>query len=162
MLQYSLAAFHFPSHGESASLDLTPNSSTTKFQHFIEAQRNVYHTEFEFYQQCYDAVLALALALNKTIEGRQEVAYLMDKRIKQNLKLSTIELKINETVMDIAKGQAGLPPESVFHISHFNYGVKIVANLMEKFLEGTNFIGVSVSIAYYCDNDYPNPSTDNL
>ena len=50
--------------------------------------------------------------------------------------------------MDIAKDQAGLPPESEFHITHdhFDYGVKIVANLLEKFLEGTDFIGVSVSI----------------
>jgi propanediol dehydratase large subunit len=64
--------------------------------------------------------------------------------------------------MDIAKGQAGLPPENDFHIIHFDYGVKIVANLLEKFLEGTNFMGVSVSIACYYDNDYPNPSTDNL
>jgi hypothetical protein len=70
VLQYSLAAFHFPSPHEYASLDLTPNSSTTKFQHFVEVRGNVYHTEFEFYHQCYDAILTLALALNKTIEGR--------------------------------------------------------------------------------------------
>ena len=51
--------------------------------------------------------------------------------------------------MDIAKYQAGLPPgESEFHITHdqFDYGVKIVANLLERFLEDTDFIGVSVSI----------------
>ena len=50
--------------------------------------------------------------------------------------------------MDIAKDQAGLPPESDFHITHdhFDYGVKIVASLLEGFLEGTDFIGVSVSI----------------
>ena len=73
MLQYSLAAFHFPSPQESASLDQMSNSSTTKVQHFVEARKNGYHNEFEYYQQCYDAVLALALALDKTIEGRQEV-----------------------------------------------------------------------------------------
>lgn len=73
VLQYSLAAFHFPSPQESASLDLTSNSSTTKLQRFVEARRNGYHNEFEYYHQCYDAVLSLALALDKTIEGRQEI-----------------------------------------------------------------------------------------
>lgn len=48
--------------------------------------------------------------------------------------------------MDIAKDQAGLPPGSDFHITHFDYGVKIIANLLERFLEGTDFIGVSVSM----------------
>lgn len=61
------------------------------------------------------------------------------------LELSAIELRVNKTVIDVAKEQAGLPPESDFHITDFNYGVKIVANLLKKFLEDTNFIGVSVS-----------------
>ena len=70
MLQYSLAALHFPYPYENASLDLISNSSTAKIQHFVEERRSIYHTEFEFYHQCYDAALALALAIDKTVEGR--------------------------------------------------------------------------------------------
>ena len=82
MLQYSLAALHFPSPYENASFDLMSNSSTAKLQYFVEERRNSYHTDFEFYRQCYDAALALALALNNTIEGRiivQRFAFFMDK-----------------------------------------------------------------------------------
>ena len=73
VLQYSLAAFHFPSPQKSASLDQMFNSSTTEVQHFVEARKNGYHNDLEYYHQCYDAVLALVLALDKTIEGSQEV-----------------------------------------------------------------------------------------
>ena len=66
VLQYSLAALHFPSPYENASLDLMSISSTANF---VEKRRNSYHTEFEFYHQCYDAALALAFTLNQTIES---------------------------------------------------------------------------------------------
>ena len=65
----------------------------------------------------------------------------MDKLETIKFDLSAIELEINETVMDIAKNQAALPPESDFHITHDHF-----ANLLKRFLEGTDFIGVSVSI----------------
>ena len=48
-------------------------------------------------------------------------------------------------MIDIAKKQVGLLPEDDFNITHFDYGVNIMANLLKKFLEDTNFIGVSVS-----------------
>lgn len=71
ILQYSLAALHYPyPYVNNASLDLKLNSSSAKVQQFIERRRHSYHSGFEFYHQCYDAALALALALNKTLEGR--------------------------------------------------------------------------------------------
>ena len=48
-------------------------------------------------------------------------------------------------MIDIANEQVGLLPEDDFNITHFDYGVNIMANLLKKFLEDTNFIGVSVS-----------------
>lgn len=148
VLQYSLAALHFPSPYENASFDLTSVSSPAKIQHFVDKRRSSHYAEFEFYHQCYDAVLALALALNKTIEGTNNTEVLIDKCVQMfQLSLSAdIELKTNETLRDIAAQQAGLPGESSFHITDFNYGVGVVANLLKKFLEDTNFIGVSVSM----------------
>lgn len=71
VLQYSLAALHFPSPYENAPFDLLmANTTSDKVQKFVNDRRNHYHTEFEFYHQCYDATLALALALHETIEGR--------------------------------------------------------------------------------------------
>ena len=57
-----------------------------------------------------------------------------------------LELKIDKTVIDMAKEQVGMPPEGDFNITHFDYGINIMANLLKKFLEDTNFIGVSVSM----------------
>ena len=66
-------------------------------------------------------------------------------------------------MIDIAKEQVRLLPEGDFNITHFDYGVNIMANLLKKFLEDTNFIGVSVSNnIYHYDNhfnDYLNSST---
>ena len=73
VLQYSLAALHYPSpYVNNASFDLKLNSnlSSAKAQRLIEERRDGYHNEFEFYHQCYDAALALALALSRTLEGR--------------------------------------------------------------------------------------------
>lgn len=65
VLQYSLAALHF--HSQRASVPLL---LTCTFPNFVdERKRDNYYTEFGFHDQCYDAVFALALALNKTIEG---------------------------------------------------------------------------------------------
>ena len=57
------------------------------------------------------------------------------------------ELNINGTLNGIASEQAGLQSGSNFHITDFNYGVSVVANLIQKYIEDTDFISVSVSIA---------------
>ncbi len=46
---------------------MTPNLLDEQQKHFHEASNE--SAEFEFYHQCHDATLALALALNSTIEG---------------------------------------------------------------------------------------------
>ena len=51
VLQFSLAALHYPLPNESSPTAAKDN------------------TDFEFYYSCSDAVWTLALALNKTIEG---------------------------------------------------------------------------------------------
>ena len=81
VLQFSLAALHLHSPIENASLVLESAPSTAMFHNFVEKRKSRYYTELEFYHQCYDATLALALALNKTIEGIARDIFQTDKCI---------------------------------------------------------------------------------
>lgn len=76
VLEFSLAAAHFPS----ASLHEINGSENVKvFQNLIDKRRKLslgYYPEYEIYHQCYDATIALALAINKTIAGMYTLSLL--------------------------------------------------------------------------------------
>ena len=58
-------------------------------------------------------------------------------------------MSINETLNNLAKEQAGVQNENnlEFEITDFNYNVDVVANLLKKHIEDTNYVGVSVYYA---------------
>ena len=147
VLEFSLAALHFPSE----SLSVTKNSSHKMvpeqdevIQTFVDGQSrhsNAYYTELKFYHQCYDATLALAFALNRTIEGIPIISQCHEETVENNYR-SISELGNNETNRH-AKDQAEIHSEN-FEIGDFNFAVDVVAKLMKKHMEDTNFIGLSV------------------
>ena len=107
---------------------------------------NDFVTSFEFYRQCFDATIALALSLNRTVRGRYTLIHLnavnhvIGSTMKFHLELSSDQLLENE-----AKRQAGLRNISDFDITDFNYNIGIVTKTITENLHNVNFIGESVS-----------------
>ena len=70
VLEFSLAALHFPS--ESPLENISEFDTGKEFQSLVGKIRKPYfsyYTDVEFYHQCYDATVALAVALDETITG---------------------------------------------------------------------------------------------
>ena len=72
VLEFSLAALHFPSLLEN-ELESDPETVFLPLANERRKHSHDNYVELEFYHQCYDATLALALALNRTIEGKLTV-----------------------------------------------------------------------------------------
>ena len=73
VLEFSLAALHFPSESIPENISGEMESDRVKmFQNMVDKRRKPtfsYYTDIEFYHQCYDATIALAIALDRTIQG---------------------------------------------------------------------------------------------
>ena len=151
VLEFSFAALHFPSSiTVTVSVHQGINITCTLWHTLIEQSEHRVHppvestsyTEIDSYHQCYDAVLALAMSLNKTIGG----TYIyMSLHSKLYLKIALLlELNTNQSLKEAAKEQAGLKQDKDFQITDFNYNVDTVAKVLTKHLSNINFTGASV------------------
>ena len=94
----------------------------------------------QFYHYCFDAALALAVALKRTTEGI--ILYAVQIGVLL-IHLLPLELGTDE-VNTKAREQAGLQGDMDFQITDFNYNVSIVTNLIKMHLEPSCIEGLSV------------------
>lgn len=108
----------------------------------------------KFDQHCFDAILSLAIALNKTVEGICNTCAVLLCYITVLLtKLSIIiplDLSTDEMFSDIAKQQAGIQTrdEMDFQITNFRYNISIIPNRTKLHLGNVCFNGLSVHKDY--------------
>jgi CDP-diglyceride synthetase len=95
----------------------------------------------KFDQHCFDATLALAIALNKTIEGIHTSAVCSVLLINV---IVLLDLSTDQMFSDIARQQAGLRNEMGFQITDFNYSVSVIPNRTKLHLGDVCFDGLSV------------------
>ena len=95
-------------------------------------------------EQCFDAVWAFAIALNKTMQGKPIFLLIFLLLLTSFVQIYILDLETDPDFNDQAKEDANITENRPFQLEDFTYSNGAFLERMFSYLSATNFSGITV------------------